>query len=184
LLVLDISTSGLLVQSNEPLQVGEQIQLELARGGTRQIEVVWTNGSYYGCRFLKPISSAAVSAAQLMSAPQLATPADRHDGHMASDFGNRLTELRTAKNSTIDAIAEQLGVSRQAMWYWETGRRTPRPEHVKKIAQLFGVPAAQLLPAQPRKVEPGHHTAMGLLKREIARLHGVSEEKITVIVEF
>ena len=54
-------------------------------------------------------------------------------------------KCRLAANLTLDAVAERLGVSRMAVWSWETGRFYPRVEMLKKIAALYGCTANDLL---------------------------------------
>jgi transcriptional regulator with XRE-family HTH domain len=182
LIVCGISTTHLLIQSQEPLQVDEEVGIDLAVTGTCQIEVVWISGDYYGCRFLRPIPSAAVRAERLMFSPWPAACATPDGTLRVSDFGPQLREFRTARNWNIEKMAKWLGVSRQAVWFWETGQRTPGPGHLKKLADLFKLSGAQLPP--PPKEEPRHETAMDMLKREMARLRGPSGEKSTVVVEF
>ena len=48
------------------------IEVELPHAGKIDAEIVWSSGEYYGCQFTLPISPAALSAAQLQSAPETA----------------------------------------------------------------------------------------------------------------
>ena len=69
-LIHDLSTSGILVQSEDALAIGEIIEVELPRTGLRHIEVVWGSGNFFGCRFLEPVPPATVSAALLSAEPE------------------------------------------------------------------------------------------------------------------
>lgn len=55
------------------------------------------------------------------------------------DVGERISVFREREGLSIEQLAEKLGVSRQAVWYWETGQRTPRRTTLTKFAALgFG----------------------------------------------
>jgi transcriptional regulator with XRE-family HTH domain len=181
----DLSTGGLLVETDADLTVGETFEVVLPRTGAREAEVVWKSGSFSGCRFLQPVPPGAVSAAMLQSAPASPTDADyRSEETPAGGFGERLTALRVAKDWSLETLAERLGVSRQAVWYWETGQRLPRAEHFRTIAELFAVPEAELLARKQRAPRKDSTTLIGELKREVARLHGVAESAVRVLIEF
>lgn len=53
---------------------------------------------------------------------------------------------------TQAALGRLIGVSRQAVMRWESGRRQPRDEHVIALVQL-GVDAIRLRPALAAAVE-------------------------------
>jgi hypothetical protein len=81
--IYNLSSSGLLIASDLPFEVGEEIEVELPEAGTTRARVVWRSDEFHGCEFISPVSAAAVSAARLRSpAPQLAaapTVADTAD---------------------------------------------------------------------------------------------------------
>lgn len=55
------------------------------------------------------------------------------------DIGEQISAFREREGLSIERLAEKLDVSRQAVWYWETGRRMPRPATLAKLAALgFG----------------------------------------------
>jgi transcriptional regulator with XRE-family HTH domain len=184
-LIHDLSTSGMLVQADEPLAIGEVIEVELPRTGVHHVEVVWASGTFFGCRFLEPVPPAAVSAALLRSAPDRPSqPATSDESRAtAASFGARLAALRAEQGWAIETLAERLGVSRQAVWYWETGQRLPRAEHFQRIVDVFDLQEQDLLgqalapPAAPR------HALVDELKREVARQNGVDESRVRVLIE-
>lgn len=73
-LILDISTTGLLLQTSGDLAVDETIELELPGAPTVSATVKWSRGGLYGCQFAEPVSDAFVSAALLRSPPRPPIP--------------------------------------------------------------------------------------------------------------
>jgi hypothetical protein len=68
-MILDLSSTGLLIDSPRELDLGEQVEVELPHVASVRAEVVWRSGSYHGCAFVTPVSPGAVSAARLRSLP-------------------------------------------------------------------------------------------------------------------
>ncbi len=64
-IVHDISDTGLLIETDAELQVGEMIEVNLPQAGLMEAEIVWDGGRVYGSRFTRQLTSAAVSAARL-----------------------------------------------------------------------------------------------------------------------
>ena len=54
-------------------------------------------------------------------------------------FSENLIQLRKAHRLTQEAVAEKVGVSRQAVAKWESGDSMPDLETGQKLAQLFDV---------------------------------------------
>ena len=48
-------------------------------------------------------------------------------------------------------IAEQLGVSRQAVSKWETGQSEPTAKNLRELADLFGISLSELV--EPEKAD-------------------------------
>ena len=61
------------------------------------------------------------------------------------NLGERLFELRKAKNLTQDDVAEKLNVSRQTVSKWETGRGLPDISLLGPLAQSLGISIPELL---------------------------------------
>ena len=55
--------------------------------------------------------------------------------------------MRRARNMNQDQLAELVGVCRQTISHYETGRRTPDKEMLQDIAGALGVPTLNLLEA-------------------------------------
>ena len=52
------------------------------------------------------------------------------------DVGERIVAYRATEGLSTDEFAKKVGVSRQSVWYWETGRRTPRGEALAKLQKV------------------------------------------------
>ncbi len=62
-----------------------------------------------------------------------------------SDFGKRISELRSEKKMTQAELAEKLNVSTQAISKWETGTGFPDIQTIPQIANIFETTADYLL---------------------------------------
>ena len=106
--IRDLSTAGLLVESSAPLSVGEQMVVSLPEAGAVEATVMWDSGRYFGCKFRKPISEAAVSAAQLMS-PAAPIEGDAEVVSMAlaelRALGTRIQHITEAVDRAIARLA-------------------------------------------------------------------------------
>lgn len=67
-LILDISTTGLLLETAADLIKGETIELDFPEAIGTPAVVKWASGNLFGCEFRKPISNASVSRV-LLRAP-------------------------------------------------------------------------------------------------------------------
>jgi hypothetical protein len=65
--IRNLSETGLLLETAEPLTLGENIAVDLPEAGVVQANVVWTRAPFFGCEFTAPVSRAAVSASLLKS---------------------------------------------------------------------------------------------------------------------
>ncbi|WP_035462118.1 helix-turn-helix domain-containing protein [Alicyclobacillus macrosporangiidus] len=86
--------------------------------------------------------------------------------------GSRIAQLRRARGLTQAQLASAAGVSASTIAMYETGRRTPDPEQLDKLAAALGVPPDQLksgpagfeeaaevpAPAAPVAAEPGRNS--------------------------
>ncbi len=61
----------------------------------------------------------------------------------------KIYRYRTEKGMSQEALAEEIGVSRQSVSKWETGAALPDTEYVVKMAKLFGVSIDDLLLGGP-----------------------------------
>jgi len=61
------------------------------------------------------------------------------------DFGTRLKELRLQAGMTQKQLAEQIGVTKSVVSFYELRERTPSPEILIKLASVFHVSSDYLL---------------------------------------
>ena len=64
---------------------------------------------------------------------------------MEQTLGNRIGQLRKAKNFTQEALAEKLGVTPQAVSKWENDVSCPDIALIPELARLLGVSTDELL---------------------------------------
>jgi transcriptional regulator with XRE-family HTH domain len=72
-------------------------------------------------------------------------------------LGDKLRELRKAKSLTLDALAENVGMSKSYLWELEN-RPSPRPsaEKLSAIAAVLGVPIDYFLDDKVEQPRPEH----------------------------
>lgn len=58
---------------------------------------------------------------------------------------NRLRQTRKLKGITLDEVAEDIGITKQALSYYETEKREPKKETWIKLADYYCVPVAYLM---------------------------------------
>ena len=94
-----------------------------------------------------------------------------------NSLGESIRAFRRRTGLSLDGLAEKLGVSRQAVWYWETGSREPRSATVAKLKQL----------GLSLKHEPGSGvdfaTIVRTAKERLAGELGISSERIRIVIE-
>ena len=61
------------------------------------------------------------------------------------NFNEKLLTLRKNAGMSQDALAEKLGVTRQAVSKWEQGTAMPETKSIVQIAQVFSVTTDYLL---------------------------------------
>lgn len=68
-------------------------------------------------------------------------------------MGQRLLALRTRAGLSQEALAEQLGVSRQSISKWETDGSIPDLDKLVRLSEIFGVTLDELVKGhRPRKL--------------------------------
>src|SRR3990167_8738343 len=64
-------------------------------------------------------------------------------------LGARLRRARKDARLTLEEAAEALGVVRQSVFHWESGRNYPMGDRLKAVADLYGVSIDWLLGRAP-----------------------------------
>ena len=66
-IVRDLSEHGLRLETAAELAAGDQFEVNLPMAENVLAEVVWSDSNSHGCKFLRPVPKAVVSAAALLS---------------------------------------------------------------------------------------------------------------------
>ena len=61
------------------------------------------------------------------------------------DFGKQIKQMRLERKLTQEQMAEQLGVSRQAVSNWENNKNLPDLELIISMSRLFSVSLDDLI---------------------------------------
>ena len=75
-------------------------------------------------------------------------------------FKNNLIQMRKLRRMTQEDLAEQVGVTRQAVAKWESGATVPDLEKCRRLAELFGVSLHDLA-----NYEPAENMGLGVPPR-------------------
>ena len=66
-------------------------------------------------------------------------------------FGKNIKELRVEKNMSQKALAEKIGVTQGAVYFWEKEINEPTVGYILKLATVFGVSIDDLLSYEVQK---------------------------------
>jgi len=95
--ILDLSLTGVLIETSVPMLVGSTFEVDLPNSGPTEASIVWNSGEYYGCQFALPISPAVLGAALLQA-----------DSHPPANAANDpIAELKLL-NSEVERLAWQM----------------------------------------------------------------------------
>lgn len=67
---------------------------------------------------------------------------------MINNLGERIVALRKEMNLSQEALAEQIGVSRQAISKWERGEASPDIQNLSALAETFGLTLDEFVHAE------------------------------------
>jgi len=179
--VHNISATGLLLEGNAALAIGDGIDIVLPHAGATRARVIWVSGALYGCQFETPISAATLSAAQLRAVVGVDREADvASDTPAVESFGDRLHRLRTARRLTQMQIAAELGVSEQSISAWEQDKARPKAGRIKALAVLLDVEMTQLLGIDEAN---SLSDVVARAKAQVAEAAAISTDNVKIIIE-
>ena len=92
-------------------------------------------------------------------------------------FREKLVRLRKIKGVTQDELACAVGVSRQAVYKWESGQSYPDVEKLLKIARTFGVTVDDMLNDEMDVDRQGVMRPVEEVKAEEERIAREKEER-------
>ena len=84
-------------------------------------------------------------------------------------LGERIKERRTAHGLTQEMLAQEMGVSRQAVAKWESGQSAPSSEKLIALAKLFHIPLDELIGVGTAPAASGKKTNP-ILRASLARM--------------
>ena len=87
------------------------------------------------------------------------------------EFGDKLRELRKESGLTQQQLAQQIGVTKSVISYYELNERTPSPEVLKKFSSVFHVTSDYLLGIERTKT------------LDISGLDNEEEKVVRILVE-
>ncbi|MBT0667147.1 helix-turn-helix domain-containing protein [Novosphingobium profundi] len=181
----NFSETGVLLETNVDLEIGETLEIALPEAGAIPARVVWSSGSLYGCGFLAPVPMAVLSAVTLRSAVQmqagvLPEPPSTESGVGGESLGERIHRLRKLRGLTQGELANRLGVSKPTVWAWEQGRARPIEERMAGIAEALGVASEDL---RPDRFAPGLSELIARCREQIAAAVETAPEKVRIMIE-
>lgn len=107
---------------------------------------------------------------------------------MQKTLGQRIRELREARDLSIRELAKKVDLSPAFLSDVELGRRHPAPENLTKIAQVLRVPAKELLDLDTRpdaeqvRRMATNNPAYGFAFRQIVQ-ENISPEELMELLE-
>ncbi len=191
-LIHNLSTVGLLLETDIPLAEGERLVLDLPETGPLPVAIVWQSERLYGCAFEQALSQGALAAVQLRSlvskgddrpdpsAPGLEVGAMGALQTPPELLGVKLNRLRRERAMTLAQVAEKLGVSKPTVWAWEKGKAKPLPDRLAAIAQVLGVPTQEL---EERLGDDQHFALVQECRMRIAIAYGTHPDSIRIMIE-
>lgn len=95
---------------------------------------------------------------------------------MATDkvYGYRLSAARAAKGLTQQQVADAVGVTRQAVGYWENADRSLQADNIVKLAQALDITCDELLTGKKPQYFSAEE-ATGLTNETVSHLHDLKE---------
>ncbi|NNC59500.1 MAG: helix-turn-helix domain-containing protein [Erythrobacter sp.] len=176
----NISTGGLLLESDSAIAVGEEIVLDLPEAGPTAAQIVWQSASLHGCRFVEPLGPGALSAAQLRSAIAPAEAEADVPHAPRGSLGKRLSRLRQERGMTLAQVAESLGVSKPTVWAWEHDRSHPVAGRIAALAETLGVAETELATGQD--LSRADH-AIAAAREAIAEAYGCAPNRVRIMLD-
>ena len=179
--VHNISATGMLIECRVSLAVGETLAIDLPGAEATRAKIVWTSDRLHGCQFIKPVSKAVLSAAQLRSAVGQEVDTSGHRGAEAAEpFGVRLQRLRKQRGLSLADVAAELAVSKPTVWAWEQGRARPVQEEIDLLAQVLGTSSDAL---KTGRNNDALNEILERSRRQIADAYGTRPNNVRIMIE-
>ncbi len=186
----NLSATGMLIETASDLAIGQRLAVALPEAPDCTATIVWRSEALAGCRFDRPLSRAALSAAQLRNPlPGDVDPARAPDGDEM--LAQRLLRLRKERGLSRAALSDRTGFSRPSIWAWESGKTVPRRSNLPALAEALGISEHELIAgapsaahADPAASAQQMHALVRASRDEIATLAGVDPAKVKITIEY
>ena len=186
----NLSATGMLIETASDLVIGQRLTVALPEAPDCAATIVWRSEALAGCRFDRPLSRAALSAAQLRNPlPGDVDPARAPDGDEM--LAQRLLRLRKERGLSRAALSDRTGFSRPSIWAWESGKTVPRRGNLVALAEAFGISEHELVAGAPSAAhaDPAAgaqqmHALVRTSRENIAALAGVDPGKVKITIEY
>lgn len=86
-------------------------------------------------------------------------------------IGEKIALRRRSAGLSQEALAAQLGVSRQAVSRWETNESLPDTEKILQLCRIFGVSSDDLLLDKPPEAAPPSRLPLPLWRQWFRRVY-------------
>lgn len=106
------------------------------------------------------------------------------DAPAPAEAGQAIAAAREGAGLTQDDVAAALGTSRQAVGYWEQGKRSPRPDQLLQLAALFRATVDDLLATAEAPRQTAAETAAMLWRKSNIDLDGTARDGIKGFTDF
>lgn len=93
-------------------------------------------------------------------------------------ISDNLKRLRIERGLTQQQVGEQLGTSKQAYSYLESGQHTPRFETIKKLANIFGVTPEKITEDYAQPYNESETTSFTERLKELRKEKGLNQIEI------
>ncbi len=93
-----------------------------------------------------------------------------------------LRELRTKAGYSQEALAEELGVSRQAVSKWESGTANPDINHLMKLGELYQVSTDYILFGDFPKTNKAESLVSEVKTQEMPKVEQVKNPSVNGII--
>lgn len=194
-IIHDLSTAGMLIETKSQLQVGQSIAIALPEAEDATARILWQNDRHFGCRFDQPLSQATISAARLRNPISAADRSSLSSFEERETLSERLLRLRRAKGMSQTALSARTGFSKPSIWAWETGKTVPRRANLRVLAEVFGLTEQQLYlgdeevrmdaPENDTDYSAGRlHHVIEEARSQIAAMAGVTKSMVRISIDF
>lgn len=111
-------------------------------------------------------------------------PGGRPATKPAPKFGQRMAAFRVAKGLSQQQLADELGMTRSRINYYERAALNPSMEVVEKVADFFGVTVGELLnDTSKSRNKPGPPSQFAQLAERLEQLPRSHQKAVATMLE-